>query len=353
MPVVESGPSRLHGRLLGVGRGHGRNLPGPDQPRSDRGTGGWLRSGERGGSLAETPDSGRLDARTLVATLTLSGKSPLGRQRGRRRRRGGNEPRPGPGFSAPTPCPTTFGPYSRTRSVALGVTGAADSVAPRPRGRDRHRACRRPHRGRGSPVATAPSPTRPCAAPPGPPPVPWPGPGPSPSRCPTDNAPAVAAVAEGALLGAYSFARYRTTSAPPGQGRRQRRRRPHRLGPRRNAVRTPSARAEILAGAVNADPRPRQHPARRPLPGDLRRRRVRGRRGPAGHGHRPRREGAGRAAGTAASLGVGQGSVRPPRLVRLDYVPGRRRRARRARRQGHHVRLRRPVDQARRRAWTR
>jgi leucyl aminopeptidase len=45
-----------------------------------------------------------------------------------------------------------------------------------------------------------------------------------------------------------------------------------------------------------------------------------------------------------------QGSVNPPRLVRLDYAPtrgGRKARARRPGRQGHHLRHRRPVHQGR------
>ena len=60
---------------------------------------------------------------------------------------------------------------------------------------------------------------------------------------------------------------------------------------------------------------------------------------------RARREGFG------GILGVGRGSATPPRLIRLDYTPrrrlGRKSAARRARRQGHHVRHRRPLDQAR------
>ena len=58
--------------------------------------------------------------------------------------------------------------------------------------------------------------------------------------------------------------------------------------------------------------------------------------------------------GFGGILGVGRGSATPPRLIRLDYTPAGRRRsngeeasARRARRQGHHLRHRRPLDQAR------
>ena len=67
-------------------------------------------------------------------------------------------------------------------------------------------------------------------------------------------------------------------------------------------------------------------------------------------GRGARREGAGAKGGYGGILGVGQGSVHPPRLVRSptsrrprpNAAPG-------ARRQGHHVRLRRPVAQAGRR----
>ena len=51
-------------------------------------------------------------------------------------------------------------------------------------------------------------------------------------------------------------------------------------------------------------------------------------------------------AGYGGILGVGAGSTRPPRLVRLSYTPAEARRQGRAGRQGHHLRLGRPVDQA-------
>ena len=49
--------------------------------------------------------------------------------------------------------------------------------------------------------------------------------------------------------------------------------------------------------------------------------------------------------GIGGILGVGQGSVNPPRMIELDYRGARHRDADRAHRQGHRVRLRRPVDQ--------
>ena len=57
--------------------------------------------------------------------------------------------------------------------------------------------------------------------------------------------------------------------------------------------------------------------------------------------------------GYGGILGVGKGSVRPPRLVKLSYKPVQAGGAHRARRQGHHVRLRRSVDQAEPTRWSR
>ena len=51
--------------------------------------------------------------------------------------------------------------------------------------------------------------------------------------------------------------------------------------------------------------------------------------------------------GCGGLLGVGGGSSAPPRLVELRYSPARARRPRGARRQGDHLRLRRPDHQAR------
>ena len=57
--------------------------------------------------------------------------------------------------------------------------------------------------------------------------------------------------------------------------------------------------------------------------------------------------------GFGGVLGVGQGSSRKPRLVRLRWSGGPAPRASgRARRQGHHVRHRRHLDQARGATWT-
>ncbi len=57
--------------------------------------------------------------------------------------------------------------------------------------------------------------------------------------------------------------------------------------------------------------------------------------------------------GYGGILGVGSGSSRPPRLVRVSYTPGRREGLGRAGRQGDHLRLGRSCRSSRRRRWTR
>jgi leucyl aminopeptidase len=136
---------------------------------------------------------------------------------------------------------------------------------------------------------------------------------------PTNDADTVAAVAEGALLGAYAFDRYRVASAKPTTA-------PVRtivvVTPvaRTAAARAATQRAEVLASAVNAardlvntapvDLYPatfatRADAAVADLPVTVtvldERKLTRG--------------------GYGGLLAVGQGSVRPPRLVRLDYAP--------------------------------
>ena len=136
---------------------------------------------------------------------------------------------------------------------------------------------------------------------------------------PAPDAAALGAVAEGALLGAYAFERYRTTSATPAKA-------PVTavvvLTPStRNAeVKAAVARAEVIAEAVNAT-----RDLVNTAPADLypavfadaalaavadlpvtasvldERKLVRG--------------------GYGGLIGVGKGSARPPRLVRLDYAP--------------------------------
>ena len=115
------------------------------------------------------------------------------------------------------------------------------------------------------------------------------------------------------------------------------------------------ARSEAKAALAAADhrgrcsellPRPRQHAAQRPLPRVVRRR---------AEGAEPRApasrssitdEKALEAKGYGGILGVGKGSARGPRLVTLTYKPAKPVAHIALRRQGHHVRLRRPVDQA-------
>lgn len=136
---------------------------------------------------------------------------------------------------------------------------------------------------------------------------------------PADDATRIAAVAEGALLGAYAFERYRVRSAAPGKA-------PVRsvvvltASSRNAAARAAVQRAEVLAAAVNAardlvntapvDLYPEAfaaaaQEAATDLPIKVtvldERKLARG--------------------GYGGLLAVGQGSVRPPRLVRLDYAP--------------------------------
>ena len=106
------------------------------------------------------------------------------------------------------------------------------------------------------------------------------------------------------------------------------------------------ARAQLVARGLAATPSNTKNPAW--LAGQAAHRR---------RPHRPARPRSGTSAGCAADgfggiLAVGQGSATPPRLVRLDYEPAGATAAtpaRRARRQGHHLRHRRPADQAGRR----
>ena len=57
-----------------------------------------------------------------------------------------------------------------------------------------------------------------------------------------------------------------------------------------------------------------------------------------------------RAGGFGGTVGVGQGSANEPRIAVLSYTPARPKASHRLRRQGHHLRLRRPVHQAGQRA---
>ena len=147
--------------------------------------------------------------------------------------------------------------------------------------------------------------------------------------------------------------------------RRRRGRRPRRLSlrglqeRRRQEARRPRVvlHGDGLADAARGSAgrcrrgRPREGPRRDPgrvaRPGRLRAARRRVRRGPPRRVRSSTRPPS-REAGFGGILGVGQGSDRPPRLVRLDYAPADADAPRRARRQGHHLRHRRPLAEARR-----
>ena len=158
------------------------------------------------------------------------------------------------------------------------------------------------------------------------------------------------AVAEGALLGAYRFAGYKTRPAAD-------RRDPVARGVRRRC-RTPAdargARRAQARGHGDRRGRPGpglgQHRAQRAAPAGVRRRgRGGGRRGrPRGRG--ARREGAAQRAATAASSRSGRARRRRRGWSGWPTRRAGAKKRRRAGRQGHHLRHRRRVDQAGRRA---
>jgi leucyl aminopeptidase len=134
---------------------------------------------------------------------------------------------------------------------------------------------------------------------------------------PTDGAAAVAAVAEGALLGAYRFRRYRPAEPE---------------GPARLVLLTPLAgddaalaaanRARVVAEAVNRT-RDLVNTSPRDLFPQAMADEAAALAGEAGISVTTLDEGALREGGYGGLIGVGQGSTRPPRLVRLDYSPAR------------------------------
>ena len=305
--------------------------------------------------LAGRPCAPRGDLRRIASARAHPDphdQGPRHRQGRRPRRRRRLRRRTVPGCSAPRRCPRRCAAASPARSPASG------SPVPRTRssGCPRAAAVAAPvvvaHRARGGrrPRARRRRPRR-CAAPPVPRPARWPASATVALALPAADVEALAAVAEGALLGAYAFTRYRTGDRrQAGRRRRHRRQRPR---PGAAPPRPPRARAEVLAAAVARDPRPGQHPAARPVPRGLRRR---GGQAPSRacrrQGHRARREEAGprrlrrparRRHGLVAPAAAGPARLRP----------GRRDGARRARRQGHHLRLRRPVASSPPRAWRR
>ena len=116
----------------------------------------------------------------------------------------------------------------------------------------------------------------------------------------------------------------------PGRARRSR---PPSRGPRSSAA------------ARDFDPRPGQHPRRtcssRRRFADAGRPRARGLRGQGDLTVLDEKALA--KGGFGGIVGVGQGSVHPPRIVTMTYRPAGATGHRRARRQGHHLRLRRPA----------
>ncbi len=158
-----------------------------------------------------------------------------------------------------------------------------------------------------------------------------------------DRVAAAQALAEGAALGAYKFLRYKQKSDAPALERFV------VLGKKDAAVQAGLDRGMAVAGAVAWARDLVNEPAGAMTPTQL-----------AEEARRAAEQGgldievldeveiANQ--GLGGLLGVSLGSDQPPRLVKLTYTPqGQGHRHRRPRRQGHHLRLRRPVAQDRRR----
>ena len=225
----------------------------------------------------------------------------------------------------------------------LGITGAADQAHRLPgpaRSRRRRPGAGRRRQGRRR---RSRSPRRHCAAPPARPSASWPGVATVTLALPTATLADVAAVAEGAALGAYSFTEYRSSkdglkdpvknvviltdfAARQGPGAGPEPRRPDRQGRERHP----------LAGEPAAEP---------PLPRVLRRRRQGTVQGPARQGDRLGREAPRegrlrrhprRRQGLHPAAAPGEGRVRPGQGHGEDRPRG----------QGHHLRHRRHLHQA-------
>ena len=162
-----------------------------------------------------------------------------------------------------------------------------------------------------------------------------------------------AAIAEGVALGAYEFDAYKTPSAARPRTSKTDVELTSAVVLSPFARQTPPTRAveraAAVAEAVNARPRLGQHPARRPAPAGVRRRHRRRR--PATPARRSTiwTEALARGAAAAASSPSAPGSeprrgwsASPTAARGANAAP-------RARRQGHHVRLRRPLASSRRR----
>ena len=182
----------------------------------------------------------------------------------------------------------------------------------------------RPAAGRRPRRARLASPSSGSAAPPASPPATSATPPRWPSPCPPTTPSTSRAVADGFLLGGYSFKRYKSRSRR-GRGRRRR-----RCSATRPGARTRSPRSTTPQDGRRArEPGPRlgQHPAERPDPRAVRRRGAWrwARSSPAAASPRSTIEVLGveelAALGCGGILGVGQGSANPPRMVKLTWQP--------------------------------
>ena len=152
-------------------------------------------------------------------------------------------------------------------------------------------------------------------------------------------------MAEGALLGSLQLLPGERQPPKPAHDRRD-----HRgAGPGSLEARRHREAARVVAGAVLIARDWVNIPAEPALSGVVRRRGARPGQGDQRSAVEVLDEKALGRGGYGGMLAVGGGSSRPPRLVRLSYAPRGAKFAPGPGRQGHHVRLRRPEPQARRR----
>ncbi len=136
---------------------------------------------------------------------------------------------------------------------------------------------------------------------------------------PVPDAAAAVAVAEGALLGAYSYARYHAADAPVASI--------EVVAPKAKDAAAGLARAQVLAAAVHATRDLVNAAPNHLYPEAFADAAHAAAKGVKGVKLEVRDEKALAAGGYGGLIGVGQGSTRPPRLVKVSYAPSRRAKA--------------------------
>ena len=337
LPAAEVGQLRARGRRVGRAAGSVRRLQPIGHADGYRTRRACHSIARRDLLLRHQRQVALHDVKADALVIGVAPPAPTGRRPGRRQRRA----RPAAGrcgdqrsaarcarTSAPPASPTRCSGSRRSGAVAAPVTRRWPAWARLAAGARRLRQPRR------------------CAAPPAPRPERSPAPHRSPSRCRRPTPRTLGAIAEGALLGAYAFTRHRgrhregQQAAGRGRSRSSAPTRARRPSGRPPPGPKPSATAVHLTRDLST---PRRATCRPPAFADAVVASVKGTLGSRSRCSTRRRW---PRAGYGGIIGVGQGSTRPPRLVRLAYRPAKRDRAPRARRQGHHVRLGRPLAQA-------